>query len=927
MTFLPDFQNGIGLQDLTGTKSCFYLKKSALHEFYGKIDTNECLRAEDVATPMCLNPGDILRDRYIIDRALGRGGFGVTYLALDLATFDWVVVKEIPQPISQEDLQEARIRFEQEVEALIQLEEHSPIPQLVDSFEERGNFYSVQEYDVLHDRYLIDRELGRGGFGVTYLALDLATFDWVVVKEIPQPPSEETELLEQATTLFEREVEALIQLGEHLKIPKFVDSFEEGCNEEQGYFYLVQEYIEGHPLKNEFISNLLWNEADTLALLRDILEVLAFVHQPRVVHQCDVVVVHRDLHPGNLIRCASDGKIALIDFGAVKEIGTLESNDNDEEGNNEPEFTTRAIGIPGYMPPEQTRRVTKPSSDIYAVGCTCIQALTGLHPNQFQSQFSRDEAGNLVLPNLPIRSKFREILQTMVRYHFNDRYSSAVEALEAVRELEKPWWCDLATRLALGLAIVCGGVAIGIAGWRLLAPDTCSSAQNDHLSCGEEILVGGNPISDKKEGVDAFAREDYQKAISFFEEARQQQRNDPETLIYLNNAKLAASGDRIYTIAVVVPLEKPANWQTPGLEVLRGVAQAQDAINNGKDFDWKLQVLVANDDNDELQAQNIAGELGKRSGVIAVVGHSTSATTLAAMEIYKRHQQVLISATSSSDELTGLENPFFFRTLAGEENSTHVLAEYLLEKFQQAAIFYNPGKPASRSLRDGFSKHFQAGGGTIVAEIDLSERDFDARARLERVRAKGANGLLLFPDAQVDGFAFPNALKVLEANDNRDWMGAGTGLYATDILEEKDRAQKLVVTVPWHMAKSPNSEFPEAGKNLWGETVGWRTATAYDATQVLVEAIEAQSSLNPIEVFQTYLDPKMRSRRLQKTLADANFSATGATGTIQFEATGDRRNPSIELVRVLPCGKQPFGFSFVPIEFSTAAEAGIVCDR
>ena len=922
MTFLPDFQNDIDLPDLTGIKSCFYLKKSAFSEFCGKIDTEDCLRAEDVETPMCLNPGDILRDRYIIDRELGRGGFGVTYLALDLATFDWVVVKEIPQPQSEEDLQEARIRFEREVEALKKLGEHSLIPQLVDSFEERGNFYLLQEYDVLHDRYIIDRELGRGGFGVTYLALDLETSDWVVVKEIPQPKSERD--LQEAQIRFEREVEALKKLGEHPKIPEFVESFEEEDNERQGYFYLVQEYIEGHPLKDEFIPNQPWNEAQTQALLRDILDVLAFVYQPRVIHQCNRVVVHRDIHPGNLIRCASDGKIALIDFGAVKEIGTIERNDDGE-------MTTRAIGIPGYMPPEQTRGLTQPSSDIYAVGCVCIQALTGLHPNQFQSQFLRDEQGNLVLPNLPIRPKFREILQTMVRYHFNDRYPSAVEALEAVRELEKPWWCDLATRLALGLAIVCGGAAVAIAGWRLLAPDTCSRAKNDDLSCGEEILVGGNPILDKKEGVDAFAREDYKRAIELLEAARAQQPNDPETLIYLNNAKLnhaklGTSGDRIYTIAVVVPLEKPANWQTPGLEVLRGVAQAQDAINNGDDFDWKLQVLVANDDNDELQAQNIARKLGKRAGVLAVIGHSTSATTLAAMEIYQRHQQVLISATSSSDELTGLENPFFFRTLSAEENSTHVLAEYLLEKFQQAAIFYNPGKPASRSLRDGFSKHFQAGGGTIVEEIDLSESDFDARARLERVRAQGAKGLLLFPDAQVDGFAFPNALKVLEANENRDWMGAGTGLYATDILEEKDRAQKLVVTVPWHSTKSPNSEFPEAGQNVWGETVGWRTATAYDATRVLAKAIEAQSSLNAIEVFQTYLDPRMRSRRLQKTLADANFSATGATGTIQFDL-GDRRNPSVELVRVLPCGNSGSGFAFVPIEFATAAEAGIVCDR
>ncbi|MCZ0904877.1 AarF/UbiB family protein, partial [Microcoleus sp. HI-ES] len=108
---------------------------------------------------------------------------------------------------------------------------------------------------------------------------------------------------------------------------------------ENDYFYLVQEYIEGHPLSQELTAGNRGNEKNTVALLREVLEILKSVHQENIIH--------RDITPSNLIRRKTDQKIVLIDFGAVKEISTFTANSTGEI------LTSQAIGTSGYMPAEQ----------------------------------------------------------------------------------------------------------------------------------------------------------------------------------------------------------------------------------------------------------------------------------------------------------------------------------------------------------------------------------------------------------------------------------------------------------------------------------------------------------------------------------------------------------------------------------------------
>ena len=268
----------------------------------------------------------------------------------------------------------------------------------------------------LGGRYKIISQLGVGGFGRTFLAEDLHLpgHPRCVVKQLkPQIRSDDT--LQMARRCFNTEAQVLYQLGIHDRIPRLLAHFED--NQE---FYLAQEYIEGLPLTKELMEGKYWSENQVLFFLKEVLEVLAFVHQRQVIH--------RDLKPSNLIRRASDHRIVLIDFGAVKQVGvqTIEL----EEGMTN---LTISIGTQGYMPNEQLAGRPRFSSDIYALGILGIQALTGIHPRHLGEDLNGEIAWHQHAPDLNLT--FMQVLDQMVRYDFRERYPTAIEVLEALEPI------------------------------------------------------------------------------------------------------------------------------------------------------------------------------------------------------------------------------------------------------------------------------------------------------------------------------------------------------------------------------------------------------------------------------------------------------------------------------------------------------------
>ncbi|MEP0912525.1 serine/threonine protein kinase [Leptolyngbya sp. GB1-A1] len=272
---------------------------------------------------------------------------------------------------------------------------------------------------TLSGRYSIIQRLGGGGFSDTYLAVDkqLPTVPRCVVKRL-KSKSPDTATLKTVRRLFNAEATTLYELGRRSdRIPRLLAHFEE--DEE---FYLVQEFVEGHDLSHELAYSKRLSEAEVIAMISDILSVLQFVHRQGVIH--------RDIKPRNLIRRQEDGRIVLIDFGAVKQIST-EVVHLQAKGQTS---VTIAIGTPGYMPNEQQGGKPRFNSDIYAVGMVAVQALTGLPPHELQEDF---ETGEVIWrEQTQVSQEFGDVVDKMVRTHFIDRYKSVEEVLFDLRQLQ-----------------------------------------------------------------------------------------------------------------------------------------------------------------------------------------------------------------------------------------------------------------------------------------------------------------------------------------------------------------------------------------------------------------------------------------------------------------------------------------------------------
>jgi formylglycine-generating enzyme required for sulfatase activity/serine/threonine protein kinase len=267
------------------------------------------------------------------------------------------------------------------------------------------------EGKILNSRYKVLETLGKGSFGATYVALDTHLFNRRRALKQLKPAKLDSFNVSTARRLFEREAQTLDKLGSHNQIPTLYAYFEENND-----FYLVLELIEGKTLDKEEIKlGHKLSEAKVIDLLEGVLEPLAFLHANQVIH--------RDIKPSNLIRRQSDGKIVLIDFGAVKDI----SQNPILKGS-----STVSIGSTGYRPLEQAQGRPQLASDIYAVGMLGIQALTGEEP------WMLPEKGGQVLwqDQVEVSAELGSYLEKMVRSNYQDRFQTAAEALEALQSLK-----------------------------------------------------------------------------------------------------------------------------------------------------------------------------------------------------------------------------------------------------------------------------------------------------------------------------------------------------------------------------------------------------------------------------------------------------------------------------------------------------------
>lgn len=423
-----------------------------------------------------------------------------------------------------------------------------------------------------------------------------------------------------------------------------------------------------------------------------------------------------------------------------------------------------------------------------------------------------------------------------------------------------------------------------------VTPTQNNADVTQRLSQGDRILLSDLASPAKQAGVNAIAQGNYPEAVSQLEQALQESRNDPEALIYLNNARIG--NNSAHTIAVSAPINTSGNVAK---EILRGVAQAQNEINQGGGINnVPLKVVIASDDDDPQIARQIATELAQNSDVLGVVGHFSSSTSLAAAEVYQAEGLTMISPTSTAVELSS-KGDYIYRTVPSDRFAGSALATYQLRglNLQKAAVFFDSDSDYSKSLKNVFTTDMFSQGGEVVAEFEFNAANFNAAQAVNEAIEQGAETLMLVPSANLD-----LALQVIQVNEGRLPILAGDNAYNPQVLQFGGRdAVGMVVAIPWHILADPNAEFPKAASQLWGGEVSWRTAMAYDASQALIGAI----GINPSQT------------GVKEALSSSNFRVQGAAENVNFLPSGDR-NKAAQLVEIQPGNRTQFNYEFVPIE-------------
>ena len=275
---------------------------------------------------------------------------------------------------------------------------------------------------ILGERYRITKEIGRGGFGRTYLCEDINRFNELCVLKEFAPQVQSSVFLNKAQELFEREAGVMYRF-KHPQIPMFREMFRVNRGE-IGQLFLVQDYVAGvnyqQLLRQKLAQNKTFTEIEITEFLIQILPVLGYIH--------DLGVIHRDISPDNLIQRERDGLPVLIDFGGVKQVAVNATTQClPEQGNH---LSTR-LGKVGYAPNEQLQRgVVFHHSDLYALAATSLVLLTGREPQDLidSQNFSWNWRAHIHLTN-----NLASILDRMLQLRPQDRFQSAQDILTALK--------------------------------------------------------------------------------------------------------------------------------------------------------------------------------------------------------------------------------------------------------------------------------------------------------------------------------------------------------------------------------------------------------------------------------------------------------------------------------------------------------------
>lgn len=286
------------------------------------------------------------------------------------------------------------------------------------------NSYSLQRNTGLIGRYVIQKVLGQGGFGITYLGIDKLYGNKVAIKEYyPQKIAMRKAQYEDVVTVtsieeknnynkgkkrFLDEAQVMARFNKNEGIVKILDFFEANNTA-----YIVMEYLEGITLKQYLGKYGAIQFRNLIEMMLPLREALIEIHSQGLIH--------RDISPDNIM-VQHNGKLKLMDFGAAR--------DYTESGNK----SLTVILKPGYAPPEQyqTHGVQGPWTDIYALCATIYKCLTGITPPDAIARVMDDKFKEPDQLDGKLSPDIKKILWKGMNIFPEERYQDIVEFGEDV---------------------------------------------------------------------------------------------------------------------------------------------------------------------------------------------------------------------------------------------------------------------------------------------------------------------------------------------------------------------------------------------------------------------------------------------------------------------------------------------------------------
>lgn len=396
---------------------------------------------------------------------------------------------------------------------------------------------------------------------------------------------------------------------------------------------------------------------------------------------------------------------------------------------------------------------------------------------------------------------------------------------------------------------------------------------------------------DADNGIKFFNRQQFIEALEALEKAVIGDPKDPEILIYKNNALArtkATATAPIFRIAVITPATQSDDV---AMEILRGVAQAQDRFNKNGGLNGRyLELVLATDRNDPQEAQALAQTLVAQPDLLAVLGHNISSVTQTVLPIYEAAGIALISSTSTS---TDLKSKTFFRSVPSDQATGVKLVDYLVSQSVKQVGLVHDQDNYSQSLLRVITAGLDAAQVRVVRKIDLTVPNFNASQVIEDLNNEPASDrpdvIVLIP-GQKNKLVVNQLLKADAQRQQRfQFIGSDT-LYNSDTLAiGADVVQGLILAVPWARDSTKAAQFAKRTQSQWKGDVGWRVATSYDAMQALIKALSDQADRTSVLT----------------ALQQLNLSADDTSGDPLAFTNGDRAGEAVlvEATNQSSCGQ------------------------